>query len=730
MAINKFIYPIDISGVRASNRIEETHSIGTENYRAVALYHGPFFTDNLEVREVGTNRRLERGEDYEVTFFYQELTMLTAGKEIGGVIVVHNTEIKSEIVVNANIFGGPFVTHAPLIAKAIEQLQLDDRDVFWHNVLQKPENYQALPHLNDIGDVFGFEFIIDQMAAIKDAILVGNNSMLEDLKESIDSLKQQLEAKIQEHLDDEDNPHSTDSDKVNAYTKEYINTMKNNIDSTFADLEPRLDDFDERITNVAAQYNALGQTVGSLQDRQGDLEATYQQLHRLIADVNESIRLVNVEIDRIDNELAALRAADVALQKAVDDVEKLINDLAVDVGDIETELVGIKAKNNEQDSALATLKSRVDGHDTEIAGIKTKNSQQDSSISSLSNRMTTAERDIGNIETKNSQQDSSINSLNSSVSTINGQISAIITKNSQQDTAINTAQGRADYAVSLANSKLSDAPKDNKIYGRQNGAWVETSDADVIQDILDRLDDLEAEVRKLVRTMENVTSETQTTIESYFTQEEIRNKDCTLIVKGCKLGGGDRTYGSLHTKLGTWYKLTVVVTGGSQIIGKGGNGEAVSGGCGAGQARSDGGHAITFPANTNTYVQIESGCTVIGGGAGGQSGWRVNCGYSNSGTGGAGGGGAGFPPGKGGPNGNQGSSCFCSTANKGADGTETTGGAGGAKTGYEGGDVSSQAGSNGGDLGQKASRPDGRYPIGAHGNAGSAVVGAKQVTNV
>lgn len=224
-------------------------------------------------------------------------------------------------------------------------------------------------------------------------------------------------------------------------------------------------------------------------------------------------------------------------------------------------------------------------------------------------------------------------------------------------------------------------------------------------------------------------------IDTIFNDHERRHLKCVLTVSRCKIGGGDRNTGSLYSAKGDWHNLLIRIVDGSGIYGSGGNGGAgINSGCGAGQTRTDGGHAITFVAGSNARVTIDSGCTVAGGGAGGQSGWYTPCGYTNSGTGGAGGGGAGYPAGIGGPNGSQdtGKNCYCSTSNRGANGTLTGGGECGYATGWgngcpSGSTVSAQHGSRGGALGQKAQRTDGCYPISAHGNGGSAVVNAKSV---
>lgn len=220
-------------------------------------------------------------------------------------------------------------------------------------------------------------------------------------------------------------------------------------------------------------------------------------------------------------------------------------------------------------------------------------------------------------------------------------------------------------------------------------------------------------------------------LDQLFSESDRRYKKCILNISACKLGGGDRTWGSLHSASGDWNDLTVNIVGGTYIGGSGGNGGA-GGGCGPGQARGDGGHGITFIAGSNARVYIEGGSSVGGGGAGGDYGWYVACGYGNSGTGGAGGGGAGFPAGAGGPNGAQNGNCFCYASNAGQAGNEWNGGECGYASGFgngceTAGQVAAQHGSRGGGLGQQASRLDGCYPFGYHGSPGSAIVNARSV---
>lgn len=221
-------------------------------------------------------------------------------------------------------------------------------------------------------------------------------------------------------------------------------------------------------------------------------------------------------------------------------------------------------------------------------------------------------------------------------------------------------------------------------------------------------------------------------MDQLFSEHDRKYKKCVINFRRCTIGGGTRSHGSLYCDFGDWHNLTVNILESTFVGGSGGNGESLGGACGPTQARTDGGHGITFKSGSNCRVYIESGSNVGGGGAGGQAGWYVACGYTNSGTGGAGGGGAGYPAGIGGPSGSNNGNCYCdANRNRGQNGTTWNGGECGYATGYGDGCPgefsSAQHGSRGGALGQRASRGDGCYPIGAHGNAGSAIVNARSV---
>lgn len=372
MALKKFIFPLDLRGDRASNRVEENHTIGTQQYRAFALKNGPFYTKDLAIRERNTGRVLQRGDDYECVFFYEDLTALTPGKEICGVIVVHNTAISTDITVNANIVGGPFAQSAEAIKEAIDALEINNKNTYWQNVIDKPDLFQPTPHMHDFGDIFGLEFMIDVLGHIRDTLLIGDNAQFEQVRERIDALEQQLRQLHQEHLDDTDNPHRTTAEQVNCYDKQAIDNFLQGINQDFADLEPRLRSLVNGISDINDRIDGLVQALNNTNLQLNQNAQSLSRVHQQIAEINTGIDDLNDHINRIDNEITGLKQRDVELTGLIDKNREAI----------EAE----KGRNDTQDNEIEDLKSKDNEHDTELARLKKVDETHTSGINAVNER--------------------------------------------------------------------------------------------------------------------------------------------------------------------------------------------------------------------------------------------------------------------------------------------------------------------------------------------------------
>ena len=405
MALKKFVYPLDLTGTRASNRVEENHTLGTQEYRAFALKNGPFYTKDLTIRERNSGKLLKRGDDYECVFFYEDLSALTPGMEICGVIVVHNTAVSEDVVVTANIAGGPFAHSAQVISDAIDALEINNKNTYWKNVIDKPDLFQPTPHFHDFADIYGMEFLIDVLGHIRDTLLIGGNAQFEQVRERLDALESALRQTIQAHLEDYTNPHKVSAEQVNCYDKERIDQFIQALNVALGDLEPRFRSIINSIRDVNLRIDGLVQAMNNNDTQLQANEQSLSRVHSNIADVNAAIDLIKDEIILINNEITGLKQRDAELTVLIDNNRDAIN---VEKGRNDTqdgEIQALKSKDTEHDTELARQKGVDDTHTANIASVNERarlienvNTAQQNSINSHNTRLGGVEARVTNLE--------------------------------------------------------------------------------------------------------------------------------------------------------------------------------------------------------------------------------------------------------------------------------------------------------------------------------------------
>ncbi len=405
MALKKFVYPLDLTGTRASNRVEENHTLGTQEYRAFALKNGPFYTKDLTIRERNSGKLLKRGDDYECVFFYEDLSALTPGMEICGVIVVHNTAVSEDVVVTANIAGGPFAHSAQVISDAIDALEINNKNTYWKNVIDKPDLFQPTPHFHDFADIYGMEFLIDVLGHIRDTLLIGGNAQFEQVRERLDALESALRQTIQAHLEDYTNPHKVTAEQVNCYDKERIDQFIQALNVALGDLEPRFRSIINSISDVNLRIDGLVQAMNNNDTQLQANEQSLSRVHSNIADVNAAIDLIKDEIILINNEITGLKQRDAELTVLIDNNRDAIN---VEKGRNDTqdgEIQALKSKDTEHDTELARQKGVDDTHTANIASVNERarlienvNTAQQNSINSHNTRLGGVETRVTNLE--------------------------------------------------------------------------------------------------------------------------------------------------------------------------------------------------------------------------------------------------------------------------------------------------------------------------------------------
>lgn len=229
-------YPLDPTGINPNNAVvNEPHTLPSRTVRVFATAYGAFYTESLVVRDVATGLPLTKDVQYYAAELY-ELPSARYGKEICAIVVITDPTVSNNIVCDYQCLGGPFGTSAQAIIQQIENLNLDDRPVAWGNIINKPSEYEPSHHLHDVGDVYGFEYVVHALDRIRAAIEFGDAASHDAIYEYIDRIEADLLALIntgngnlQAHLQDTNNPHGTTAAQVGAYTKAESNAITNPI---------------------------------------------------------------------------------------------------------------------------------------------------------------------------------------------------------------------------------------------------------------------------------------------------------------------------------------------------------------------------------------------------------------------------------------------------------------------------------------------------------------------
>ncbi|MGG4591681.1 hypothetical protein ACLPJK_25840 [Pseudomonas aeruginosa] len=216
MSANPIIpkYPLDWTGVNPVNKITgELHILGVDKGRAFVTDYGPFFVESVKVYVANTGQELVRRTQYLIMQPDQEASK-RFGKDIASVIYVTDKTVGTDIVVDYQLVGGEFSFYARAIRDLLESVNIDDRPVSWMDIIGKPTTFPPSPHLHDLGDTYGWEYIGQQLEGIARALLMGDvgshNELRQQFLYQIDLVRQSvddLDFRFGTHLADTDNPH-------------------------------------------------------------------------------------------------------------------------------------------------------------------------------------------------------------------------------------------------------------------------------------------------------------------------------------------------------------------------------------------------------------------------------------------------------------------------------------------------------------------------------------------
>lgn len=214
MAIPNIKYPVDLLGESTTNRVmDERRVVPEKGYWGFVPTSGAFYTHNLKVVHVATNKRLIPHLDYICVGLNVRATELSH-KEVCSAILLKNQAYQGELAVDYNVIGGDYSIDGDLVQELLEQAISDGRPVLWGSILDKPDGFVPSGHLHDILDTFRWEHMVYAVNRLGAIMEQGDQWDHADIRNALENLRAALqgvseaamEALIQ-HMSDKRNPH-------------------------------------------------------------------------------------------------------------------------------------------------------------------------------------------------------------------------------------------------------------------------------------------------------------------------------------------------------------------------------------------------------------------------------------------------------------------------------------------------------------------------------------------
>lgn len=207
-------YPLDLTGRSPDNLVlGETHGPCYPGNRVFVLSYGPFYAKSLVVRKKATGEILVPNVDYKAVHTFIEPTLRT-GYLVCSIIQIEATAYGIELECDYQVLGGDYSLSTSALENLVDDLNNDDRAVRWGEIIGKPEAYPPTPHLHDIYDTFGWQYVVAALEAIRQALLMGSAGNNDDLYAYVDlkhsqamSAVNDVQTNLNAHINDFNNPH-------------------------------------------------------------------------------------------------------------------------------------------------------------------------------------------------------------------------------------------------------------------------------------------------------------------------------------------------------------------------------------------------------------------------------------------------------------------------------------------------------------------------------------------
>lgn len=450
-------YPYDPTGRSPDNLVRtERHVVTIDGNNVFFPRYGAYFNDSLVVKQ--GEKTLVLNQDYQLSFFWQDAT-IQVGKPISLAFNFINDKIIGEIQIDYQVVGGEWAGSV----EAIEQLKQNPPDkhhnVFWDEVIGKPEAWQPTRHIHHVNDVYGLTPLVLAIEEMKRSLENQSVLKLKSVYDRFLKLKQYVEANI------------ANSDGVGQALKNYSAQMeeklksisdRNEVERLIAEAKSQTlrkvdEKYDPRVQALETNKEEVARTLTTLanegrdlltkinankaniatnrrdidalkQKQQSDIDTLTTKVNQNNEDQHNAIQRLDTktttELARVENQLAS--ATNTLNDKLTEKETALTTSINEKVGALTNRIneVSSGAQNelnrlieNEKSERVAAITAMNDGltqykntqaqidraQNERIDGAEAKNREQDTRLDGLNKKVTDNKeaQDAKNIELSN-----------------------------------------------------------------------------------------------------------------------------------------------------------------------------------------------------------------------------------------------------------------------------------------------------------------------------------------
>ena len=155
MDVNVQRYPLDLTGNSPLNLVsDEQRLLQGDKDRLLTPHGGAFYFDTVSIYDIDNNKPLNK-DQYRPALYFEEPTERSNRPVYAG-IVITDSEVSNNVRLTYQTVGGDYSSIAPAIIDAMEDLDLNEREVQWGKILGRPEFLPPESHLTDIVDIYGW----------------------------------------------------------------------------------------------------------------------------------------------------------------------------------------------------------------------------------------------------------------------------------------------------------------------------------------------------------------------------------------------------------------------------------------------------------------------------------------------------------------------------------------------------------------------------------------------